>query len=81
MAEVVSQFQAATLIVILCPLSSATAALEGNQAPLRAATSIIGSGKQANTHTCGIPCNSSYLLALQMVRVILSIQNNIYTYM
>jgi hypothetical protein len=34
MAKVVSQFQAATLIVILCLFSSATAVLESNQAPL-----------------------------------------------
>jgi len=74
MAKGVSQFQAVTLIVIFCLLSSATAVLESNQAPLRTATSIIGSGTQANPHTCGIPCKSSYLPALQMVRVILSIQ-------
>jgi hypothetical protein len=70
----VSQFQAATLTVILCLLSSATAVLESNQAPLLAATSIIGSGTQANPHSCGIPSKSFYLLALEMVRVILSIQ-------
>ena len=65
MAKGVSQFQAATLIVILCLLSSATAVLESNQAPLRAASSIIVSDTQANTHTCGIHCKSSSLLAVK----------------